>query len=108
MWRTLAIPLAILVTSLLAQQESAQLGGRVLDPGGAPVPNARITVRQTAGSVARATESGGDGSFFVPQLPPGKYEVRVEKSGFKTLVRSDLTLQVRTPVTLDLNLKSAS
>jgi hypothetical protein len=95
----------LVAASLRAQQDSAQLGGRVLDPGSAPVAGAAITLRQVDGGAVRLARSGADGAFQVPQLSPGRYEVRVEKPGFKTLVQSELLLRIRTPVTVDLRLQ---
>lgn len=93
------------MTLLVGQQDWAQIGGKVFDPAGASVAGARLTLQPSGGGAARVAESGIDGSYHLPQLPPGPYEIRVEKQGFKTLVRSGFMLPIRLPVTVDLQLE---
>ena len=54
---------------------------------GAVIPNAKVTVTDTATSVANRTVSSSAGTYSIKGLPPGKYSVTVEASGFKKAVR---------------------
>lgn len=67
----------------LAQESSVKgnLGGVVLDPTGAVVPGAKVTLTGPTGSTS--VESDAEGKFMFPLLPPGAYSVRVERQGFK-------------------------
>lgn len=77
-----------------AQVATSQISGTVRDQSGAAVPDADITVTQTDTALVRATKSGGDGSYTMPNLPVGPYRMNVTKSGFKASVQSGIVLQV--------------
>jgi hypothetical protein len=62
-------------------QTQGSLRGRVLDPSGAAIPKAAITVTGSNQSV-RAVESDNTGSYTVLGIPPGEYAVRVSAPGF--------------------------
>jgi hypothetical protein len=70
---------------------SAALSGRVSsNTGSAPVEGAVVVVR--AGGIARGARSGPDGTFSVPDLPPGKYSLVAGAPGF-----APVTLPVEAP-----------
>ena len=79
-------------TLLTAQMPTATILGVVTDSTGAIVPEAKLTARNVETGQTRTTTSAADGSYRFSALPVGKYEVRAEKSGFQTNVRSGLTL----------------
>lgn len=62
---------------------AGSLEGRVLDPAGAAIAGARITVLPEGGSssISTATLSGRDGSFVLV-LAPGNYTVGIYAAGF--------------------------
>lgn len=93
--------LALLVTAILAlagvghgQLTNATLVGTVQDSGGAVVLGATVTVRNLGTNQTRTDTTTVEGLFRIPDLPPGIYEVRVEKAGFKTAVTPSVTLHV--------------
>jgi len=55
--------------------------GTVLDPSGALVPRALVTITNSAG-FSRTLKSGATGSFEVPHLAPGSYSVSINATGF--------------------------
>ena len=60
----------------------AVLSGRILDPSGGPVADARVTV-QNASLVSGATvRSDAKGEFRIENMPAGAWLLRVEKGGF--------------------------
>jgi Carboxypeptidase regulatory-like domain len=69
-------------------QGSAAISGTVMDPSGAVVPGAKITVMQTATGLTRKTVTNSAGQFSAASLAPGSYTVRVTAAGFKTHVES--------------------
>src|ERR1700761_1744499 len=88
-----------------AQLITADIVGTVTDSGGSVIPNAKVTVVNTATSETRNTESSGSGDFVVNLLPPGQYTVTVAAPAFKKFVanvtlvagdraRTDAQLQV--------------
>jgi hypothetical protein len=77
-----ALFLVLLAGIAVSQQETGRIIGTIKDPSGAVVPGAAIAIKNIATGAQRATESGSDGVFVVPNLQPGIYEVSVTRSGF--------------------------
>jgi hypothetical protein len=87
-----------------AQEFRATVTGSVLDPSGAAIPNATITVTEvTTGAVSKTT-SDGAGQYNVPFLPPGEYSIQAQAEGFSTLIRNHLALQAGDHPALNLTL----
>ncbi len=79
------IPLLLLPLGL-HRQAAAQTGvlrGEVVDPTGAVVPKAQVTVSH--GSRVRETQTHEDGRFVFYTLTPGSYAVKVTANGFAPL-----------------------
>jgi len=82
----LAIALAALLymrAPLHAQTESGTVTGVVSDPAGAVVPNAEVTVKNTATGEIRKTVTNASGVFSIPALPPGPYAIDAQAKGFE-------------------------
>jgi hypothetical protein len=76
-----------------AWAQSAQIQGRVVDEQGSAVPGAQVAaVDEEKGVVVREATSGSDGFFNMVALLRGRYTVRAELSGFKTLEQRGLVL----------------
>lgn len=90
---------------LLAQLPTATILGVVKDASGAVVPDATLTARNTDTGQTRSTQSSSSGSFEFAALPVGPYEVRVEKQGFHSTVRSGLTLTVGQEAVVNITLQ---
>ena len=75
--------LAIILCGLAAaQNDRGVLTGTVQDPAHSVVPAASITVKNTATGALYETKSTDTGSYTVPSLPPGIYELTVTAPGF--------------------------
>lgn len=94
----------LLLPSAYAQQGCGTVQGLVSDTTGAAVQGALARVTNTDTNVSAATESNGEGLFFVPNLNVGRYTVNVEKNGFRKAVLSGLTLQVDQRLQADVRL----
>jgi hypothetical protein len=86
----------------LAQQ--AALSGYVKDPTGGVVPKADIRLIKTDTAAKWSTTSSDLGSYEFSALPPGPYEIHVDKAGFQPLVRGGLVLHIGDRVQMDLGL----
>ena len=95
---------ALFAGSLRAQTSAAQITGRVIDPAGAAVSNADVTVTNTDTNVARSTKTSDNGYYTVPLLPPGPYKVAVAVAGFRSMTQSNLTLEVDQTARVDFSL----
>ncbi len=82
------------------------ISGRVLDPTGAVVPGAQITV--TSARITRAVTTTADGTFRVTDLPPGSYVVTVSKPGFAAFHQQNVRLRSgrNLPLTLTISVNS--
>ncbi len=91
-----------------AQSNAADLIGVIRDETGGVLPGADITVRNVATGIARNTVTDDTGSYRVPLLPPGEYELRVALEGFTTQVLQGIVLTVGQSANLDVVLKVQS
>jgi hypothetical protein len=101
----LAASLILAATLLPAQSGNAALSGRVIDPSGAVVPGAQISIRSVSTNVTQKSESSADGRFSITNLIPGEYAVTASFSGFKTVERTGVVLRVGDRLSLDLTLE---
>lgn len=72
--------------SLSAQTFRGTILGTVTDPSGAVIAGAKVTVKNVGTGLERTTETSADGSYALPELPIGTYNVSVTQSGFQTFV----------------------
>ena len=87
------------------QATLGSLNGTVLDPSGAAVPAATITVTDADINVSRTTKSQGDGFFQVFNLPVGTYSVQASHDGFETLDLIGISVQESHASTVAVNLR---
>ena len=91
---------------LLGQAIStSQIKGTVQDASGSAVPGAAVKATQTATGISRTVTTDADGSYLIPELPIGPYQVEVTKAGFSRYVQTGITLQVNSNPTIDVALK---
>jgi hypothetical protein len=64
-----------------------QLGGIVVDPSGAVVANAQVTVTQVETGAVRNVMTDSAGRWIVSNLPSGRVEVKASAPGFQHLVQ---------------------
>jgi hypothetical protein len=85
------------------------LHGVTRDANGQLLPQARVTVHNIADGSDLAVVSGRDGSFVIPGLTPGQYQVSAKADGFATLAAVAVTVTNHQTTQMDLSLaKSAS
>src|SRR5579862_1033697 len=93
--RCLVVCLALMGISLQAWgQVNASLSGQVLDSSGAGVAGATITVKSLETGAVRSTVTTASGNYELLSLPLGAQELKAEKQGFKTVVRTGINLEV--------------
>jgi len=83
-----------------AASTSGRLEGLVLDSAGAAVPGATVVITNKKTGVSTTLKSDEDGHFVALYLPPGIYEVTVEKDGFQKQVLRDTAVEVGTTTAL--------
>ncbi|MDT8067075.1 MAG: TonB-dependent receptor [Terriglobia bacterium] len=107
---SIVVLLAILCLAVgaQAQTERATLSGRVVDPAGAAIPGVRVTVMSLGTSAIIEAKTNSEGLFIVPNLRPGHYRIKVEKEGFKSLLRPDIELHVQDVIALNFSMNIGS
>ncbi|MEZ5283716.1 MAG: TonB-dependent receptor [Vicinamibacterales bacterium] len=93
-----------LATTALAQGLS-DMRGTVADSSGGALPGVTITITNQDTGTYREVISNADGSWYVPGLTPGPYQVAAELSGFKRFVRRDLPVIVGSTATVPIALE---
>lgn len=102
---TLVVMATCLLAPAMAQTSTSQISGTVLDASGAVVPGAEVTLLNEATGISQKQTTTEAGVYAFPAIPVGTYTIRVEARGFKTTVRTGNTIQVNTPVTVDITLE---
>src|SRR5690242_6889929 len=91
--------------SLSAQIQNGQFNGTVLDPSGAAVPNAKVTIKNAATGFTATATTNQNGYYSAKELPVGNYSVTATAPGFKTSSQTGLTLNAGTIQRVDLHLE---
>src|SRR6266446_3639438 len=95
----------LLVLSAAAQVQNGQITGTVLDPSGAAIAGAKVTVTNKATNLVINTTTNSSGAYTVNELQLGTYDVTVEASGFKRLIQHGVTISAGTISRLDAKLQ---
>src|SRR3989454_8210184 len=101
------VVLIALGTSSLAfsQTATATIVGVVKDTSGALIPGVSITVKHTDTGQTRTAISSDSGSYNMPLLPVGAYEISTTMPGFKQQVRTGVNLVIGQQAVIDLTLE---
>jgi hypothetical protein len=95
--RSSAVALLLLVFAIVparAQTPSGEISGIVNDASGLPVPGVTITLTNQATNVVRVVQTNESGLYVIAAIPPGMYNLKAELSGFRTVQRNDIGVQV--------------
>lgn len=99
----LAAQLLLACSVLLAQNIASSIVGNVVDPSGAPVAGANVTVTNSETGAVRKTTTDTSGGYSVPGILAGMYDISVEKAGFSTYHQS--TVQIHSGESKRVNTK---
>src|SRR5580704_16287657 len=104
--RIVLIFVLLAAISLSAQTFRGTILGTVTDPSGAVLAGAKVTVKNLGTGLERTTETSADGSYSLPELPIGTYDVTVVQTGFQTFVTKEVTVDVASERRVDAALKA--
>ena len=79
-----------------AQTATGRISGTVLDPTGAAVPDAKITIRSEASGAVFSVVTSSAGGYTAIDLPAGVYAVEVEVPGFRRHIVQKIKVDVAT------------
>src|SRR5271156_6461971 len=86
-----------------AQQAGGAVHGTVADPTGAVIPGATVTFTPATGKAIVATTQG-DGSYKLPNLPPGLYSETVTMPGFAAFAKANIRINAGQALGFDVKL----
>ena len=95
------------VSAILAQSQvnAADLNGTVVDPQGAVVAGATVTIKNAAVNISRTVTTNNSGEYSIIGLPPGDYEITAQAATFKKTVISPVKLTVGQSATLEIKME---
>jgi hypothetical protein len=96
---------ALLPVALAAQAVTGTILGVITDSTGSVMPGTTVTLTNTGTGLVRAVTTDANGEYTAPSLPTGKYTVKAELSGFKTVTVPDVTLGVDQHLRYNLKLE---
>jgi hypothetical protein len=87
--------------------QPGQIGGIIVDPAGAVIPGADVTVTNTQTGATLNTKSDASGRWMLAGVEPGAVSVSVSATGFNT-TRTDLQLTASQPARMGTTLQAGS
>ena len=94
-----------MTANAFGQALSGTVVGTVIDPTGAAVAEATVSVLNEDTGLVRNTVTNADGQFRADTFPTGALSITVERPGFDKLVRTGLRLTAADTIAVNLQLK---
>ena len=105
-WASAAIlALALLTTLAYSQGVTASIVGTISDATGAVLPGVTVVATNEGTGLRREVFSNESGNYTIPLLPVGTYSVATELPGFRTEIRTGITLNVDARARIDFSLQ---
>lgn len=99
------LTILILPAILFGQGERATITGTVTDTSKAAIPAAAVALRNVATNVFTRTVTNSEGLYFINSIPPGTYELTIEKSGFRPARIQNIPLTTGLAASQDVSLE---
>lgn len=91
--------------STYAQSSTATLSGTVLDEAGGVIPGVKLTLLNLSTALQRHATTDETGSYIVPLLPPGRYNITAQRDGFTSVEVRNVVLNTGDQLALRIKLK---
>lgn len=107
MKRAIALMCGILLVAASSARASvtASVSGTVTDTDGRAISGANVIAQSVQTGISHATKTNADGAYFLPDLPPGHYNIVVQAQGFSELQETGVVLNVNTALRVDARLR---
>jgi len=100
--------LLMIVFGARASAQSATVSGHVVDPSGATVKGATVTLVRPSTQVKTTTTTDAQGNFILPPVAPGHYDLTVLAPGFANWSDTGIVLEVGETKSIDATLAVSS
>jgi hypothetical protein len=104
---TMFLVVGLLTTHAQVQATNGSIQGDLVDAGGAAIPAAAVEADELDTGTTHRVEADESGHFEFPSLQPGRYVVKISKTGFATTIQENLNLTVGRTISLKLTLQVA-
>jgi hypothetical protein len=101
----LAVALAVIATTASAQVLYGSIVGTLTDATGAVIPNATVSVTNSARGLTRTATTDQAGYYSIPNLQEGVYELSVNAGGFKPYTQKDVNVSVNRVTRVDAKIE---
>lgn len=104
---TVLVVVVLLPTAAIratAKNAMGNISGTVHDPSGAVIPSADVNLINRETKTRLFVQSGEDGSFDFPALPPGGYRLEITKPGFASVESGDIELKPASNLSQDITM----
>ncbi len=97
--------LLLLLTPVMLLAQRAQITGRVTDSSGAVIVGTDLSARDMDTGLKWEAVTNDVGYYTIALLPPGRYEMLVQKEGFRSISRSGIKLETEQVLRLDFEMQ---
>ena len=101
----LAVLMWVIPPVTLAQVPEGNITGTVRGDTGSAIPGVQISIKDVTTGQVRTARTDSSGSYSLPALPVGNYELTVFASGFVTQVLTGITVAVGSERVLDIRMR---
>ncbi len=97
--------LSVVALSFTVKAQDATIVGTITDPSGAAVPNVKVSATSIETGLVSTGVTSDSGTYVLPELRIGHYDVKAEASGFKIAEQKGLVLQVGDRTRIDFQMQ---
>ncbi len=104
----LTLAISVLAGVCGGQTTNGSINGTITDPSGSAAGGVQVQVTSKDTGLQRTATTLDNGTYTIPQLQPGTYDVTIEKPGFAKENRPGVQLLVNQNATIDFTLSVAA
>jgi hypothetical protein len=102
---TASVAIFSICRPLFSQGNEGRILGNITDQSGGVIAGATVAVTDVDRGISRMLITDTAGEYNAPNLIPGAYTVRAQATGFRTIERQNILLEVGHEVRVDLRLQ---
>src|SRR5215472_3897849 len=109
-FRGLALAALVLLFAFAcaAQTGDGEIAGLIKDPSGSAIPSASVNLTNEDTGVSHTIATDAEGRYLFYPVPPGRYALKVEVTGFKTTTLNDIQMTLGTHINRDITMAVGS